>query len=71
MELLVGVRAFANQSGPRASMFLHAEEDVDTCLNWGGCCQLRSKMRDGFPLDFVLLVVQGKDNLDGVLEVFN
>ena len=52
-------------------MFLHAEEDVDSCSNWLGFCLLRSEVQDGLPTDRILLVVQGKDDLGGVLEIFN
>ena len=52
-------------------MFVHAKEDVDSQTNHAGCCKLRSEVRDGFPLGYVFLVVQGKDDLGGVLEVLN
>ena len=49
--LLVEFRVVDDLSGHWAPMFLHAEEDVDACLNQAGCCQLRSEVRDGFPSD--------------------
>ena len=52
-------------------MFAHAEEDVDTRSNREGCCLIISEVQDGLPLDFILLVVQGKDNLGDVLEIFD
>ena len=67
----MGVRVVADRGGSRAPMFVHAEEDVDACSNRAGCCRLRLEVRDGFPLDCILLVVQGKDDLGGVLEIFD
>ena len=55
----------------QAPMFLHAEEDVDTRSNRSGCCRLISEVRYRFPSNFILMVVQGKDNLGGVLEIFD
>ena len=52
-------------------MLEHAEEDVDTRLNRKRCCRLGSEVRYGPPLDRILLVVQGKDDLGDVLEMFD
>ena len=52
-------------------MFVHAEEDVDTRSNRAGCFRLRLKVRDRFPSNCILLVVQGKDDLGGLLEIFD
>ena len=52
-------------------MLLHAEGDVDAHLNQAGCCRPRSEARDRFPSDCILLIVQSKDDLGCVLEVFN
>ena len=50
-------------------MFLHAEGDFDVRSDWAGCQRLRYEVRDGLTLDGILLVVQGEDDLCGVLEV--
>ena len=52
-------------------MFAHVEEEVDTRSNQAGRCRLKLEVRDRFPLDSFLLVVQGKDYLGGVLEIFD
>ena len=67
----MGVRVVADRSGPQAPMFAHIEEYGDNRSNQAGFCQIRLEMRDGFISDYVLLVVEGKDNMSGVLEVLN
>ena len=57
----------SDRGGSRVPMFSHAEEDVDARLNRAGCCQLRSDVRDRFSPDRIILVVQGKDYMGGVL----
>ena len=61
----------SDRGGSRVPMFSHAEEDVDVRLNRAGCCRLRSDVRDGFSLDCILLVDQGKDDMGDVLEMPN
>ena len=34
-------RIVVDRDRSRAPMFAHAEEDVDNCSNWAGCCRLR------------------------------
>ena len=68
---MAGVRVVADRGGSQAPMFTHVKEYVDTRSNQVGWYQLISEVRDGFPLDFIHLVVQGKDDLGGVLEMFN
>ena len=52
-------------------MLAHAEECVDTCLNISGCRCLRSEVWDGFLSNCILLVVQGKGYMGGVLKIYN
>ena len=52
-------------------MFSHAEEYFDACSEWAGYQGIRSKVRDGLTLDGILLVVQGEDDLRGLLEIIN
>ena len=44
------------------------EEDVDACSERAGIRGLQLEVRDGLPSDGVFLVVQGEDDLGGVLE---
>ena len=55
--------------GGGTSKFSQAEEAVDTRSNWTGCRELRSEVRDHLTLDGILLVVQGEDDLCGMLKV--
>ena len=71
MQPLVGVRVVNKRGGPRAPMFMHAEEDVDARSNQTGCCQLRSEVRGGLFSDCIFLIVQSKDDMSCVLEMFN
>ena len=52
-------------------MFSKEEEDVDARSNWAGCRGLQSEVRDGLTLDVIIPVVQGKENLYGMLKVLN
>ena len=52
-------------------MLLHAEEDINTRSDWAGQQGLWSEVRYGLTLDGVPLVIQGEENLGGVLEVLN
>ena len=67
----MGIRVVDEWSGHQAPMLLHAEGDVDAHLNQAGCCRPRSEARDRFPSDCILLIVQSKDDLGCVPEVFN
>ena len=69
-ELVVGVRVIADRGGSWETIFAHAEEDVDTHSNQGGYYRLRLEVRDEFPSDCIFLVVQGKDDLGGVMGMF-
>ena len=71
MEPLVIFKVVYNQSGSRAPMFSHAEEDVDARSKPAGCCLLILEVRDRFSSYCFLLVVQVKDYLVGFLGVFN
>ena len=64
-------RIVADRGGSQAPMFAHVEEDVDTHSNRVGCCQIRLEVWDKFPLDWILMVFQDKDDLRGMLEIFN
>ena len=55
--------------GGGTSKFSQAEEAVDTRSNWTGCRELRSEVRDHLTSDGILLVVQGEDDLCGMLKV--
>ena len=50
-------------------MFSHAEEDVDARSEWAGLRGLQSEVRDSIISYGIILVVQGEENLRGVLEV--
>ena len=39
-EPVVGVRVVAERGGPHAPMFVHVEEDFDSCLNRAGYFRL-------------------------------
>ena len=67
----MGVKKVSDRGGPWAPMFTHAEEDVDARSNRAGCCRLILEARDIFPSDCIILIVQSKDDLGCVLEVFN
>ena len=64
----LGGRLVANCGGRIISMFVLAEEDVDSCSNWAGGQALRSEVRYGLTLDGVLLVVQGEDNMGDIFK---
>ena len=71
MDPLMGVRLVADRDALRAHTFAHVEEDVDAQSNQAGCCQLRLEVRDGFPSDFTLLIVQNDKNLGFMLKVLD
>ena len=50
-------------------MFSHVDEDVDACSYWEEFRGLQSEVTDGLTSDGILMVVQGEDDLCGVLEV--
>ena len=52
-------------------MFLHAEEDVGACLDWAGCRGIQSELRYGLTSNGIIMILQGKDNICGILEVLN
>ena len=52
-------------------MFLQAEEDFEFHSDRKGCWGLRSEVRDGLTLYDTFLVVQGKDDLCGMLKVLD
>ena len=58
----------ADNSVGHESLLPHSKEDVDSSVDWDGCCQLISEVGDEFPPDCVLLVVHGEDNLVHMLE---
>ena len=66
-EPLVGVRVVSTQSGHLAPVFPHVEEYVEAILEWAGFYIIRYEVIDGVPFDNILLVVQGKYNLDDLL----
>ena len=44
---------------------------MKTLLNWEFCRGLQSEVRDGLPLDGVLMVVQGEDNMGDMFELLD
>ena len=46
---------------------MQTEEDVDVRLDWAGCIRLRTEVGDGLATDGILLIVEGDDNLDGLV----
>ena len=44
---------------------------MKTLLNWKFCRGLQYEVIDGLPLDGVLIVVQGEDNLGDMLELLD
>ena len=62
-------RIVADWGGDRVSVFSQGEKDVDARLNWAGFWGLWSEVRYGLTSDGILLVVQGEDDLCGMLKV--
>ena len=60
-----------DRGGGIVSLVLHAEEDINACLDWPGCSGLRTKVGDSLTADCILLVVEGDDNLGGLEEMFS
>ena len=52
-------------------MFPHVEEYVDPRSDWADSQRLRYEVRDSIIQDGILLVVQGADNMSGLLDVIN
>ena len=51
------------------SLFVQAEEDIDTRLDWAGCGGLRTEAGDSLTMDGIILIVEGDDNLGGLVEM--
>ena len=51
------------------SLVAQVEEDVDDRLDWTGCGGIRIELRDGLTVDYILLIVEGDENLDGLAEI--
>ena len=65
------VSKFFDGGGQWAPMFSHVESDIYASLNRTECFQLRLEVRDGFPSDFILLILQSNNDLGCMLEVLN
>ena len=58
-----------NGGGGIAPLVVQTEEDFDARLDWAGCCGLRTEVGDSLTAVGILLIVEGDDNLGGLVEM--
>ena len=59
----------ADGGGGITTLVAQAEEDVDAHPDWAGCGGLRTEVGDGLAADAIFLIVEGDDNLGGLVEI--